>query len=407
MLFFGFSFSLVAARCCCMTAFWFEKEEPDDEPLGKQISKILSHHQSAHEAAVHLSKLLCDDPSATIARLNAEIREEMPTVVDVALLGKRFRWVRGSIECFCSLDVGFIETMEASLETLDGALDKGPFGATSPTTVAPSLKALFAAGTSDRGSLCNPTCKSALQSFFDDMYGFGKAFINPSLLVRILPKAPGTAVFDCLCSGLDYDHIVDIALEPLLAMMCVDGYPQTMQTICHYSHSMYGPISMAIDGPAYADSIRELAFGPRAMCSDGCRRVVDDVRIITRAFLHGPHVSNVFERNPIAYYFGPLAICSSKYKAWVRFQEVLGSVPASCDSRDVRGVGETMAFAVTPWDMREQPSEFHASSPAMAEHCSLSEETFGQILVLAVYFCAFLLCLIRCRSICRCSQLHV
>ena len=131
--FFGFSFSLVAARCCCMTAFWFEKEEPDDEPLEKQISKILSHHhQSAHEAAVHLSKLLCDDPSATIARLNAEIRDEMPTVVDVALLGKRFRWVRGSIECFCSLDVGFIETMEASLETLDGALDKGPLARPRP-----------------------------------------------------------------------------------------------------------------------------------------------------------------------------------------------------------------------------------------------------------------------------------
>ena len=373
-----------------MAFSFLEDEEPDDEPLSAQISKTVDHHRSAHEAAVHLSKLLCDDPSATIARLNAEIPT---TVVDVALLGKRFSWVRGWILCFCSLDVGFIETMEASLETLDSTLDKGPFFATSPTTVAPSLKALFAAGTSDRGSLCNPTCKSALQSFFDDSYGFGKGFINPSLMVRILPKAPGTAVFDCLCSGLDYDHIVDVALEPLLAMMCVngdaDGY---MQTICHYSRSMYGQTSMAIDGLAYADSIRELAFGPRAMCSDDCRRVVDDVRIITRAFLHGPHVSNVFERNPIAYRVGPLALCSSKYKAWVRFQEVLGSVPASCDSRDIRGVGETMALAVTPWDMREQPSELHASSSAMA-HC-VPEEKFGQVLGLAAWLCIGLYCLI-------------
>jgi len=367
-----------------MAFSFLEDEEPDDEPLSAQISKTVDHHRSAHEAAVHLSKLLCDDPSATIARLNAEIPT---TVVDVALLGKRFSWVRGWILCFCSLDVGFIETMEASLETLDSTLDKGPFFATSPTTVAPSLKALFAAGTSDRGSLCNPTCKSALQSFFDDSYGFGKGFINPSLMVRILPKAPGTAVFDCLCSGLDYDHIVDVALEPLLAMMCVngdaDGY---MQTICHYSRSMYG------DGRAYTDSVLELAFGPRAMCSDDCRRVVDDVRIITRAFLHGPHVSNVFERSPIAYRFGPFSICSSKYKAWVRFQEVLGSVPASCDSRDIRGVGETMALAVTPWDMREQPSELHASSSAMA-HC-VPEEKFGQVLGLAAWLCIGLYCLI-------------
>ena len=244
-------------------------------PILTELDRITDDYNANQiemdQAAANLRTAICRDKRATLAEVLYATDQDASLIgVKVMLLGSFDDIVTGILDCACNIDpvsilvpyrnLVFLKKCEGlgsdGTVSCDANVQMETFKADVLTLMGPTV-------------LCKSSCRQALGTIIDKIYGVLKLGISGRLILKRLPYPIGRESLDCACGNgkfpaFDFDTLLNTALAPFSR----NGTFNTSST------------QVELASPAYRKRLLEVVYGPRGLCSGSCSNIWKDVEVI-------------------------------------------------------------------------------------------------------------------------------